>query len=326
MSEHLQPGAEIFGYRVENYIGKGGMGTVYRATQLSLSREVAIKVLHPSRIRNPQQIDSFLREARAAGKLNHPHLVMVHDAHVDEGKGLYCYAMEYVAGVTASRLLQSRGPLPRSNALHLVYQVAKALGHAHRHNMVHRDVKPDNILVTANNVAKLLDLGLVRDRLENVAQANNGSRLLTLVGTPDYSAPEQSRNPQNASPASDIYSLGAVLYFLLLGRPPFSGETVIDLIVRSATEPLDLPDNMTEDCRRLLTILLAKNPDDRYGDGDELVAAMEIMAKGQPAPAPSKVEHEDTEVSADEVEPEPAADTSGGHAMRRRRVVRRRRR
>lgn len=323
MTEQLQPGAELFGYRLEQYVGKGGMGTVYRATQLSLHREVAVKVLHPSRIRNPQQVESFLREARAAGKLNHPHLVMVHDAHVDADQGLYCYAMEYVAGTTASRLVQTKGPLPRSTALHLIYQVAKALGHAHRHSMVHRDVKPDNILITANNVAKLLDLGLVRDRLEHISQPSSGSRLLTLVGTPDYSAPEQSRNPQNASPASDIYSLGAVLHFLLLGRPPFSGDTVIDLIVRSATEPLALPANMTEDCRKLLTIMLAKDPDDRYEHGDELVAALEAMAKGQPPPPPSHAEPSETETSADEVE---AAPDPSGAAPRRRRAIRRRRR
>lgn len=290
MTEQLQPGAELFGYRLEQYIGKGGMGTVYRATQLSLHREVAVKILHPARIRNPQQVDSFLREARLAGKLNHPHLVVVHDAHVDAAKGLYCYAMEYVAGTTASRLVQAKGPLPRTAALHLVYQVAKALGHAHRNGIVHRDVKPDNILVTPTNHAKLLDLGLVHDRLENLVAPSQGSHLLTLVGTPDYSAPEQSRNPQNARPASDIYSLGCVLHFLLLGRPPFSGETVIDLIVRSATEPLDLPTTMAEDCRRLLTIMLAKDPDQRYRDGDELGTALEAMAKGHAPPSPAHAE------------------------------------
>lgn len=325
MSEPIQPGTELFGYRLGAQIGKGGMGTVYRATQLSLHREVALKVLHPSRIRNPQQVESFLREARTAGKLNHPHLVMVHDAHADADRGLYCYTMELVPGITASRLVQSKGPLPRTTALHLTYQIAKALGHAHRHGMVHRDVKPDNVLVTANNVAKLLDLGLVRDRLENLHQPASGSRLLTLVGTPEYSAPEQSRNPAHASPASDVYSLGAVLHFLLVGRPPFAGETVIDLIVRAATEPLELPVNMTEDCRALLQIMLAKNPDDRYGDGDEVVAALEAMAKGQPPPAPSRVEDEETEVSADEVQIDQPS-SAPSPAGKRRRLVRRRRR
>jgi serine/threonine protein kinase len=320
MTEQLTPGTELFGYRLGQFIGKGGMGTVYRATQLSLNREVAVKVLHPSRIRNPQQVEGFLREARAAGKLNHPHLVMVHDAHADAERGIYCYAMEYVAGITASRLVQTKGPLPRSTALHLVYQVAKALGHAHRHAMVHRDVKPDNILITSGNVAKLLDLGLVRDRLEHIAQPSSGSRMLTLVGTPDYCSPEQSRNPQNATAASDVYSLGAVLHFLLIGRPPFSGETVIDLIVRVATEPLALPANLAEDCRLLLSILLAKDPDDRYADGDEVAAALELMAKGQPPPPPSRDGQDETETAADEVSSAPGA------APRRRRVLRRRRR
>jgi serine/threonine protein kinase len=233
-SEAVQVGSEIFGYRLTDILGRGGMGTVYKAVQLSLKREVAVKVLHSSRIKNQAQVDKFLQEARAAGRLSHPNLVAVHDAHADPERGLYCYSMEWVAGNTLGRVLQERGPLPRPTALHILFQIAKALGHAHRNGLVHRDVKPDNILVTPQGAAKLADLGLVRDRLEGVASSGSGPRRLTIVGTPEYSAPEQSRNPAKASPASDCYSLGAVLYTMLLGKPPFSGDTVIDLIVRVA--------------------------------------------------------------------------------------------
>ena len=200
MSAELpSPGIELFGYVIEKRLGKGGMGTVYLA-----------------RLKTPGAVEGFLREARNAAKLNHPNLAAVHDVHADESLGLYCYSMEYVEGVTAGKLVQTHGPLKRSQALHIIFQIAKALGHAHRNEIVHRDVKPDNILVTTNGTAKLLDLGLVRDRIE---QQGDQQRILSIVGTPDFSAPEQHRNPKAAVAASDVYSLGATLYYLLTGRP-----------------------------------------------------------------------------------------------------------
>jgi eukaryotic-like serine/threonine-protein kinase len=282
MVESLPVGSALFGYEIQAVIGRGGMGTVYLARQNSLGRQVALKVLNPQRIRNQNQVEAFLREAQSAGRLNHPHLVLVHDAHVDAEKGLYCYSMEYVPGKTASKLVVERGTLSPSAALHIVYQIARALGLAHRSGLVHRDVKPDNILVTDSGVAKLADLGLVRDRL--LGHAGNdtiGSQILTLVGTPDYSAPEQCRNPKRAGPASDVYSLGACLYFLLLGRPPFVGETVIDTIVRAATQELSLPAKLSHDNRQLLIRMLAKDPAKRFADGDAVVAALDALAGGK---------------------------------------------
>jgi eukaryotic-like serine/threonine-protein kinase len=325
-SETVQVGSELFGYRLTAILGKGGMGTVYKAEQLSLGREVAVKVLHSARIRSQEQVDRFLHEARAAGRLNHPNLVAVHDAHADPEQGLYCYSMELVPGHTLGRLLKDRGPLPRPTALHVLYQVAKALGHAHKNGLIHRDVKPDNILVTSQGVAKLADLGLVRDRLEGIASSGSGNRRLTIVGTPEYSAPEQSRNPAKASPASDIYSLGAVLYTMLVGKPPFNGETVIDLIVSAATDEPVLPSNMAPDCKQLLGHLLAKHPDDRYGNGDELAAALEALAKGQGLPAPSgrRSEQDETEGAMTSVDDQPI-EPSGPQRQARRRMVRRRR-
>ena len=323
-SEEIQTGSEVFGYRLEQVIGRGGMGTVYRATQLSLGREVAVKVLNPARIRNPAQVDAFLREASAAGRLNHPHLVMVHDAHADAGRGLYCYSMEYVPGQPLSQLVKERGVLARSSALHIVYQIAKALGHAHRHGLTHRDVKPDNILVMSSGVAKLADLGLVRDRLEGLTPTSASGKLLTLVGTTDYSAPEQSRNPERATAASDVWSLGAVLYFMLVGRPPFSGETVIDQIVRTATEPLQCPATMSADCRALCTRMLNKSADERFADGNAVVAELEALAKGKPInpadPLPAKAEALDETEEVEGVDGPPVA----GEVRRIRRIRRRR--
>ncbi len=275
----LAPGTDINGYIIEHLLGRGGMGNVYLATQISLDRKVALKILHPNRLRNPKAIESFLREARAAAQLNHPNLVSVHDVFAIEDKQLYCYSMEHVEGITASQLVQSQGVLKRSQALHIIYQISKALGQAHRQGLVHRDVKPDNILVSSNGTAKLLDLGLVRDRI--MQSPETGSRVLSIVGTPEYSSPEQHRNPKQAVPSSDVYSLGATLYFLLVGRPPMNGDTVIDLIVRVATEPVTYPATVPVDCRHLLDLMLAKRPSERLYDGDAVVEALRAISEGR---------------------------------------------
>jgi len=286
----LPPGATLFGHTIKRTLGRGGMGTVYLAEQQSLKREVALKVLHPQRVSSQAQVDSFLREARAAGALNHPHLLVVHGVHADPDLGLYCYAMEYVPGLTLSAAIQRQGVLSGSQALHVTQQVARALGYAHRHGLVHRDVKPDNILISPQGQAKLADLGLVRDRLEGMS-ASSG-RVLSLVGTPDYSAPEQCRNPGRASPSSDCYSLGACLYFMLLGRPPFRGETVIDLIVRAATEDPELPDSLPANCRALLARLLARDPLARFPDGDAVAEAITGLAQGRAIEVPATDEED----------------------------------
>lgn len=288
----LAPGTELFGHRIGRILGKGGMGVVYLAEQLSLGRMVGLKILHPRMLKVPQAIEDFLREARAAGKLSHPHLVTVHDVFSDLDRGIFAYAMEYVSGVSATGLVAERFKtgatgLTKQEALHIIYQTAKALGHAHRAGMVHRDVKPDNILVTLDLTAKLLDLGLVRDRLEGRSGTGVGNRRLRIVGTPDFAAPEQSRNPDEASPASDVYALGATFYFLLTGRTPFDGETMIDLIVSSALDPLEYPDDFPADCRTLCELLMAKNAEQRPESGDAVVTMLEAFARGERLRAPS---------------------------------------
>lgn len=281
-AESIPPGTELFGYRIDGVLGRGGMGTVYKATQLSLQRTVAVKVLGGRFARHPQLAEDFLKEARSTAKLTHQNLVMVHDVHADPGRRLYAYSMEYVPGTTLTRMVAEQGPLKRASALHIIYQIAQALAAAHRADLIHRDIKPDNILVTGNGLAKLLDLGLVRDRMEGQQVARTpGRRLLTIVGTPEWSAPEQSRNPDEASTASDVFSLGATLFYALTGQAPFTGDTIIDLIVRVCTEEVRYPGTMARDCQQLLDLMLAKNEDARLADGAAVVRALEEVAKGK---------------------------------------------
>ena len=283
----------LFGYVIERVLGRGGMGTVYLAKQVSLNRFVALKVLHPSKVKNSKAADEFFREAAAAARLNHPNLVGVHELQADTQLGLYAFSMEYVAGVTGFHLISEQGPIPRAKALHIVFQITSALAYAHKHGLVHRDIKPENVLVIDGKTAKLLDLGLAYNRLGSVGSTSpdrhqSSGRKLTIVGTPDYSAPEQSRNPLNATAASDVWSLGATLYFLLTGDTPFDGETIIDLIVSAAIDPLEYPEHVTPDCRALLELMMAKDVDDRLANGDEVLVALQQVARGERPTLPAR--------------------------------------
>ena len=299
MTAPIGPGSEVMGYRLDRLLGRGGMGTVYLAHQIGMGRQVALKLLHAAKVADGQATAAFLAEAQLAGRLHHPNLVVVHDLVVDAVQGLYGYVMEYVPGETLSAMVRSEGTLTRTSALEIVRQVASALAEAHRHGFVHRDIKPDNILITPAGQAKLLDLGLATNRLAGLGSSslNQGHRRLVIVGTPEYMAPEQGRNPENSSSASDIWSLGATLVFLMTGKPPFDGSTIIDLLVRAATEPLTLPADFPADLTALLAAMLAKNPSARPVNGQELLAVLHQLEMGNypgitPMPTPISLKSE----------------------------------
>ncbi len=211
-------GRTLGSYEILEEIGRGGMAQVYRAYQPSLNRDVAIKILPPQLALDRQFVDRFVREARAAASLRHPHIVIIHD--VSEQDGLYYMVMEYLSGQTLRQLIKSEGPLPPARATKITEQLAIALDYAHRHGFVHRDVKPSNIFVGEGDRVTLTDFGIAKA----ASEAQQLTRTGTLMGTPEYMSPEQAEG-RTVDYRSDLYALGVVLYHMLTGRVPFRRTT-----------------------------------------------------------------------------------------------------
>jgi eukaryotic-like serine/threonine-protein kinase len=211
-------------FRLAQKLGEGAMGSVYRAEQVSTPGIVALKVLFPHMARNPKFVERFYREALSMGRLDHPNIVR--GFAVGEDQGWHYFAMEFVDGRSLQKWLTLLGKLSVGDAVHIALACADALGHAHDHDLVHRDVKPDNIMITRKGVVKVTDLGAVKVLTEDLTMTQTGHG----IGTPCYMPLEQARNAKDTDGRSDIYALGCVLYCMLTGRPPFSGETLVDLI------------------------------------------------------------------------------------------------
>ena len=207
---------QITGYEMIEKVGQGAMGTVFRARQISLDRIVALKILPPSLAKDQGFIDRFIKEARAAGRLNHPNIVQGID--VGQSGGYNFFAMEFIVGETVKEYMVREGAVSEKLTLSICADVAQALEHAHEHGLVHGDVKPDNIMVTKKNQAKLCDLGLARPIATDAA----GQRTDIVMGTPHYISPEQVRGQLDIDIRSDIYSLGATLYHMITRRTPFA--------------------------------------------------------------------------------------------------------
>lgn len=273
--------AVIPGYELLEPIGRGGMGVVYRAQQISLQRIVALKVLELRPGGDPALLDRMRREAHIAARLSHPNIVMVFDAGLS---GSFFYlAMEYVAGIDLHRLVTQKGPLSLTLACEYLKQAARGLQHAHEQGLVHRDIKPSNFMVavprdeTGPGILKLLDLGLAR-----VATRQTDLTPITQVGafmgTPDFMAPEQADDPRAADVRSDLYSLGCTFYFMLTGQPPFGGSTPLAKLVQhhlKEAPPIEVlrPETPAE-VAAILRRLLAKNPSDRFQTPSELLQAL----------------------------------------------------
>jgi eukaryotic-like serine/threonine-protein kinase len=257
-------------YELEKLVGSGGMSNVFRAHDRLLERTVALKILHEQYTRDDDYVERFRREARAVAKLAHPNIVTVIDRGEQDGRQFIVF--EYVDGPNLKDLTRS-GPLQMNEAIGLTLQVARALSFAHDRGLVHRDVKPQNVLLNEDGQAKVTDFGIARSLdVQGVTQTG------TVLGTSDYIAPEQARG-QKVDPKTDIYSLGAVLYELLVGEVPFSGDNFVAVAMRHVNEPVPSVLENRPDCPARLDLAIqramAKDPDDRFGSMDELVAELE---------------------------------------------------
>ena len=262
-------------YDIQGEIGRGGSGIVYRALDRRLKRAVAIKILPPDLAFRSDTRDRFMREAETAAQLSHPNIVPIFS--VDEREGLAWFVMSIVEGESLGDRVRAKGAMPVSDVRKMLREVADALGFAHERGVVHRDIKPDNILIDAHSGRVMVtDFGIAR------ATTDGGSRLTatgTAIGTPAYMSPEQCAGDKNLDGRSDLYSLGAVAYYALTGQPVFDGPSTPAIMMKHVTET---PEPMSryrsgipEDLDRIVMRLLQKDPADRFRNGRELIAALD---------------------------------------------------
>ncbi|HLT16729.1 MAG TPA: Stk1 family PASTA domain-containing Ser/Thr kinase [Acidimicrobiales bacterium] len=266
-------------YELHRRLGRGGMAEVYLARDQLLDRPVAVKVLFPEFATDPAFVERFRREATAAANLNHPNIVGVYDW--GEADSTYFIVMEYVDGRTLAEILRTEGPLHPDRVADIGADVAAALGFAHRNGVVHRDVKPGNVIVTSTGLVKVADFGIARaitasteDDLTQVGQ---------VMGTAAYFSPEQARG-ENVDPRSDIYSLGVVLYELATGRPPFAGDSPVAIAYKHVHEspvpPRQVDPTLPQALEAIILKTLAKNPANRYPSAEDLRADLRRFREG----------------------------------------------
>ncbi len=267
--------SQVGDFKLLRKLGQGGMGTVYLARQVSLDRQVAIKTLSPEFAKKEDFVKRFLRECRAMAKLQHPHVVQVYAA--ESRAGLNFVAIEYIDGKSMQDWMNQLGQLSVGDALHVVLACADALTHAHRQNMIHRDIKPDNILVTAKGMVKVADFGLAKAVDEDVSMTQSG----TGLGTPLYMAPEQARNAKHVDQRTDVYALGCTLYYFLTGKLPFSGTSTLELIMAKEegkfTSARKINREVPDRLDLMIDKMIAKSPEHRYATCAELMADLESL-------------------------------------------------
>jgi len=271
---------QIPGYKIVGKLGAGAMAVVYKARQLSLNRMVAIKILPKRFTENPEYVERFYKEGQAAGRLNHPNIVQAID--VGEAGGYHYFVMEYVEGKTIADDLSAGKVFEENEALDMIIQVANALGHAHALSLIHRDIKPKNIMINNSGAIKLADMGLARATTDiEAAQSEQGK----AYGTPYYIAPEQIRGKIDIDGRADIYGLGATLYHMLTGRVPFMAEDSADVMRKHLREKLIPPDHintlLSAGVSEVIEIMMAKKKENRYNDIEELLVDLNALREGQ---------------------------------------------
>ena len=279
---------ELGDYRILEKLAQGGMGTVYKALHTKLGRVVVLKVLSAGRSANKRAVAQFEQEVMALAWLDHPHIVRALDAR--EVAGTRFLVMEHVDGIDLSRLVRCRGPLPVAEACELLRQAAVGLQYAHQHGLIHRDVKPSNMIVDQKGQLKILDLGLARFR---PAESNGDETTRTgqFMGTVEYMAPEQAADSRSAGVRADVYGLGCALHYLLIGRAPYLGESTYEILLAHHENPIpslrkerhDVPERLD----RLFRKMVAKTPAERPASMDEVIAELEgcLVEIGHPGRA-----------------------------------------
>lgn len=291
--EQERSGQAIPGYKVLEKLGAGAMATVFKAKQLSLDRLVAIKILPRKFSSNPQFIERFYAEGRAAAQLNHPNIVQAFD--VGQAGEFHYFVMEYVDGQTVHDLILANKRFNEQEAIDIAVSVAEALEHAHQKGLIHRDVKPKNVMFTPQGVVKLADLGLARAIGDKeAAEAEAGK----AYGTPYYISPEQIRGEVNIGPQADIYSLGATLYHMVTGSVPYNGKNPGEVMQKHLKSPLVQPDHvnpkLTAGISEVIERMMAKSRKDRYKNCQELLTDLRAVRRGEPPP----IAHKDAPPSA----------------------------
>ncbi len=282
-----QKKSQIPGYQLLGQLGKGAMATVYKARQVSLDRIVAIKVLPRKMSENAEFVDRFYKEGKAAARLSHPNIMQAIDV-ASTPDGLHFFVMEYLEGKS---LYDVMTPPPHGDgkvfsedeALDITIQMADALAHAHERGLIHRDVKPKNIMLTPAGVAKLTDLGLARAVDDKHAAESEAGK---AYGTPYYISPEQIRGDVDIDFRADIYSLGATMYHLVTRRPPFEGENPSAVMHKHLKQPLVPPDHintaLSAGVGEIIEVAMAKNRDERYARTEDMLEDLRLVRSGQP--------------------------------------------
>jgi eukaryotic-like serine/threonine-protein kinase len=272
------PGSDFGQYELIRELGRGGMGVVYLARQKDLDRLVALKMILSSFLASDEVIHRFHTEAKAAARLRHPHIVQVFET--GQCHGQHYFAMDFIEGRGLETLLQS-GPLAAEKAVRLLVPIARAVGHLHDNGVIHRDLKPSNILADQAGHPYLTDFGLAKMLEEQGGKTTTGM----VIGTPSYMAPEQAAGGKRAGPLSDVYSLGAILYEMLTGRPPFHESTPLDTIVQVVEGEPTLPRQLNPAIPRDLEVIclkcLEKNPANRYVSAAALADDLERFLRGE---------------------------------------------
>jgi beta-lactam-binding protein with PASTA domain len=263
-------------YRIVRKLGSGGMADVYLAEDEELGRRIAIKILNDRHANDEQFVERFRREAKNAAGLSHPNIVSIYDR--GEAEGTYYIAMEYLDGRSLKELVVARGPLPIPDAIDATRQVLAALRFAHRKGVVHRDIKPHNVMADADGRLKVTDFGIARAGVSQMTEAGS------IIGTAQYLSPEQARGAA-VDQRSDLYSVGVVLYEMLTGKTPFTGDTPVEIAMKHLSDPprppsVERPD-IPPDLDMVVLRSLAKNPEDRYQTAEEMDAELGRVAEGR---------------------------------------------